>query len=123
MRSPPDSGRPGGRRFGNELRQRGLDRRHAPLILGFGQWFSVCMFVLVAAVNVVVAVIMGDLLAIDVVPLLVATGAGTGARNLARRMQAGSSRPSNPGSARQTRLGWEAIGVDFSGVRESPPSG
>lgn len=55
---------------GRELRRRGLDQRQAVLTLGFGQWFSARVFVLVAALNVIVAVAIGDLSAVDFVPVL-----------------------------------------------------
>ncbi len=61
---------------GRQLRQRGFDQRQAALTLGFTQWFSVRVFLLVAAANVVVAVGTGDLPAADVVPLLGAALAG-----------------------------------------------
>ena len=59
-----------------QLRQRGFDRRQATLTLGFTQWFSLRVFLLVAAVNVMVAVVVGDLPAADVVPLLAVAAAG-----------------------------------------------
>lgn len=55
---------------GRELRRRGLDQGQAVLTLGFGQWFSARMFVLVAALNVIVAVALGDLPAVDFLPVL-----------------------------------------------------
>ena len=61
---------------GRQLRQRGFDQRQATLTLGFTQWFSMRVFLLVAAVNVVVAVGIGDLPAADVVPLLAGASVG-----------------------------------------------
>ena len=61
---------------GRQLRQRGFDQRQATLTLGFTQWFSLRVFLLVAAVNVMVAVGIGDLPATDVVPLLAVAAAG-----------------------------------------------
>lgn len=53
-----------------ELRRRGLTQRQATLTLGFGQWFYGRMFVLIAAVDLLVAVVIGDLAALDVTPLI-----------------------------------------------------
>lgn len=61
---------------GRQLRQRGFDQRQATLTLGFTQWFALRVFVLVAAVNVMVAVGNGDLPKADFVPLLAAATAG-----------------------------------------------
>jgi len=59
-----------------QLRQRGFDQRRATLTLGFTQWFSMRVFLLVAAVNVLVAVGIGDLPATDVLPLLAVASVG-----------------------------------------------
>ncbi len=59
---------------GRELRYRGVDRRVGTLALGFHQWFSLRAFVLVAALNAWVAVLIGDLRAPDAVPVAIAAG-------------------------------------------------
>ena len=61
---------------GRELRQRRLDQRQAALTLGFGQWFAARVFVLVGAVNIVVAIAIGDLPAVDFIPLLAVAAIG-----------------------------------------------
>lgn len=61
---------------GRHLRQRGFGQRQTTLTLGFTQWFSMRVFLLVAALNVMVAVGIGDLPAGDVIPLLVVAVAG-----------------------------------------------
>ena len=71
---------------GRELRQRGLDQRQTTLTLGFTQWFSVRVFLLVAAVDVVVAVGVGDLPAADVAPLLAVAAAGLAALTVTARV-------------------------------------
>ena len=59
---------------GGELRRRGVSQRQAALTLGFGEWFAARSFVLVAAVNIWVMAMLGDLFALDVV-LVVTTAA------------------------------------------------
>lgn len=59
-----------------ELRRRGATQRQAVLTLGFGQWFYGRMFLLIAAVNLVVAVALGDLAAHDVAPFLAVAAIG-----------------------------------------------
>lgn len=61
---------------GKQLRQRGFDQRQTTLTLGFTQWFAMRVFLLVAALNLMVAVGIGDLPADDVIPLLAAASAG-----------------------------------------------
>lgn len=51
---------------GGELRRRGVSERQAALTLGFGEWFAARSFVLVAAVNIWVMAMLGDLFALDV---------------------------------------------------------
>lgn len=61
---------------GKQLHRRGFDQRQTTLTLGFTQWFSMRVFLLVAALNVMVAVGVGDLPAADVIPLLAVASAG-----------------------------------------------
>jgi hypothetical protein len=57
---------------GRELRRRGFSQRQATLTLGFGQWFALRVFLLIAATNVVVSAALGDLSALDVGSLVAA---------------------------------------------------
>jgi hypothetical protein len=52
---------------GRELRRRGFSPRQATLTVGFGQWFALRAFLLVAGIDVLVAAALGDLVAVDVV--------------------------------------------------------
>ncbi len=57
---------------GRELRKRGFGQREAVLTLGFTQWFETRVFLLVAGLNVLLAVALGDLPAAEFIPILVA---------------------------------------------------
>ncbi len=58
-----------------ELRHRGLTSRRAAIALGLSEWFSTGALYLLAAVNVIIAVLVGDIPSAERVPMLVVAAA------------------------------------------------